>query len=139
LADFGFCATAIKNAGKADNGRAAFAGKVTERVQYKGKVGFGFGGEYARRGKAVVVDEGGIVAADPFYGIGRIGDDGVKGLVAVKMGGDEGVPQLDVEFVVIDVVQEHIHPRQVVGGVVEFLPVKPVFDNVRIKVLFGLQ
>jgi hypothetical protein len=36
-------------------------------------------------------------------------------------------------------VQEHVHPRQVVGGVVDFLPPKTVFNDVRIKVFFGLQ
>jgi hypothetical protein len=55
------------------------------------------------------------------------------------VGVDQGVTQLDVEFVVIDVVQEHVHPRQVVRGVVDFLPKKTVFNDVCIEVLFCLQ
>ena len=55
------------------------------------------------------------------------------------MGLDEGIAPLDVELVVVDVVQEHVHPRQVVRGVVEFLPEEAVFNDVCVKVLFGLQ
>ncbi|MOA64987.1 hypothetical protein D3C78_1912150 [compost metagenome] len=49
------------------------------------------------------------------------------------------VSQLDVELVVVHVVQEHVHPRQVVRGVVDFLPEEAVFDDVGVEVLFGLQ
>ena len=49
------------------------------------------------------------------------------------------ITQLDIELVVVDVVQEHVHPRQVVGGVVELLTPKTVFNNVGVKVFFGLQ
>lgn len=49
------------------------------------------------------------------------------------------VAQLDVELVVVDVVQEHVHPCQVVGGVVDFLTVEPVFDDVFVELLLGLQ
>lgn len=51
----------------------------------------------------------------------------------------ERVAQLDVELVVVDVVQEHVHPRQVVRGVVEFLPEEAFFDDVLVEVLLGLQ
>jgi hypothetical protein len=52
---------------------------------------------------------------------------------------NQGVAQLDVELVVVDVVQEHVHPRQVVGGVVDFLSEEAVLDNVGDEVLFCLQ
>lgn len=130
---------AIENAGEADDGGAAFTGQVTQRVQHKGKVGFGFGCQYAGRRKALVVDQRGVVAADPLHRIGRVGDDGIEGFVVTEVRVDQGVAELDVELVVVDVVQEHVHPRQVVGGVVDFLPKKTFFDDVRIEVLFGLQ
>ena len=60
-------------------------------MQHKGKVGLGLGREHARRGKALVVDQGGVVAADPLHRVRRVGDDGIKGLVVAKMRGDQGV------------------------------------------------
>ena len=55
------------------------------------------------------------------------------------MGFGEGVAELDVKLVVVDVVQEHIHPRQVVGGVVDFLPEEAVLDDVGVEVFLGLE
>jgi hypothetical protein len=52
---------------------------------------------------------------------------------------DQRVAQLDVELVVVHVVKEHVHPRQVISGVVEFLTVKAVFDEMFIEVFFSLQ
>ena len=49
------------------------------------------------------------------------------------------ITQLDIELVVVNVVQEHVHTRQVVGGVVELLPPKTVFNDVGVKMFFGLQ
>lgn len=105
----------------------------------KGKIGFGFRCEYACGGKAVVVDQGGVVAAYPVDGIGRIGDDGIKGFAVFEFGVGQRVAQFDVEFVVIDVVQKHIHAGEVVGGVVDFLPEEAFFDDVFVKLFFRLQ
>ena len=55
------------------------------------------------------------------------------------MGFAQRIAELDVELVVVDVVQEHVHPRQVVGSVVELLPEEAIFDDMGVKVLFGLQ
>jgi hypothetical protein len=35
-------------------------------------------------------------------------------------------------------VQKHVHPCQVVGGVVDFLTEEALFNNMGIEVLFGL-
>ncbi|MNG20305.1 hypothetical protein D3C84_1045480 [compost metagenome] len=51
----------------------------------------------------------------------------------------QGVTQLDIELVVVDVVQEHVHACQVVGGVIELLSEKTIFNDVGVKVLLGLQ
>ena len=108
-------------------------------MQDEGKVGLGLGGEHARRGEAVVVDERWIVAAFPFHGIGRIGDDGIKRFVVAEVRVGQGVAQLDVELVVVDVVQEHVHPRQVVRRVVDLLAKEPVLNDMGVKVLLRLQ
>ena len=55
------------------------------------------------------------------------------------MGGAQRVAQLNIELVVVDVVQEHVHPCQVIRGVVDFLAVEPVFDDVFVKLFLGLQ
>ena len=139
LADFLLGTSPVEDAGEADDGGAALAGEVAECVQHKGKVGFGLGCEHASGGKAVVIDQGGVIAADPFHRIRRVGDDGIEGFVVAEVRVDQGVAQLDVELVVVNVVQEHVHPRQVVRGVVDLLPEKTFLDDVRIEVLFGLQ
>jgi hypothetical protein len=108
-------------------------------MQHEGEVRLRLGGQHAGRSKAVVVDERGVIAAFPLHGIGWIGDDGIEGLVAKEVGIGEGVAQLDVELVVVHVVQEHVHPRQVVGGVVDFLPEEPFLDDVGVEVLLGLE
>ena len=137
LADFLFSTATVKDAGKANNRGASFAGQVAERVQHKGKVGLGFGGKHARWGKAIVVDERGVVATYPLHRIRRIGDDGVKRFFIAKAWINKGVTKLDIEFVVVDVVQEHVHARQVIRGVVQFLPPKTVFNQMLVKVFLA--
>ena len=139
FADLLLRTAAVEDAGKADDRRASFGGEVMERVKYEGKVGFGLGRQHARGGEAVVVDEGGVVAADPLDGVGGIGDDGIEGLVIVVLGVGEGIAELDIELVVVDIVQKHIHPREVVGGMVDLLTEKTLFDDMRVELLFGLQ
>ncbi|MNF85335.1 hypothetical protein D3C84_677260 [compost metagenome] len=139
LADLLLGSAPVEDAGEADNGGAAFGREVAKGVQHKGEVGLGFGRQHAGRGKAVVVDQGRVVRPLPLHRVRWVGDDGIEGFVIAEMGGAEGVAQLDIEFVVVDVVQEHVHPRQVVGGVVEFLTEKAVFDDVGVEVLLGLQ
>ena len=129
----------IENAGEADDRRTALTREVTECVQDKGKVSFRFGREHASRCKAFVIDQSGIVRTNPFQRIRRIGDDGIKGNVFPEMGIFERVAQLDVELVVVDVVQKQVHPGQVVGGVVDFLPIEAIFNEVSIEVFLGLQ
>ena len=108
-------------------------------MQHKGKVGFGFRGQHTGRGEAVIVDQGGVVCAYPFHRVRRVGDDGIKGLVITKMWVSQRIAKLNIELVVVDVVQEHVHPGQVVSGVVKLLTKKTVFNNVGVKVFFGLQ
>ena len=48
------------------------------------------------------------------------------------------IAALDIEFVVIDVVQEHIHAGKVVGRVVDLLPEETLFNNMSVKMLLGL-
>ena len=111
LADLLLGPAPVEDAREANDGGAALGREVAERVQHKGKVGLGLGREHARRGKAVVVDQGRVVRAFPLHRVGRVGDDGIKRFVVAKVRFDQGVAQLDIEFVVVDVVQEHVHPR----------------------------
>ena len=108
-------------------------------MQHKGKVGFGFGGEHTSWSKAVVVNQGWVVAAFPFHRIRRVGDNGIKGFVVAKMRVDQGIAQQNIELVVVDVMQKHVHTRQIVGGVIDLLSKKALFNDVGVKVLLGLQ
>ncbi len=139
LADFLFRSTTVKNAGEADDSSAPFAGKITQGMEHKGKVGLGFRSKHTGRSKAFIVNQRRIVTADPLYRVRRIGNDSIKGLVISKMGFDQGIAQLDVELVVVDVMQKHVHPRQVVRGVIDLLAKETVFNDMGIEVLFGLQ
>src|SRR5699024_2760499 len=49
------------------------------------------------------------------------------------------VAQTDIEFVVINVMQKHIHTSKIVGGVVNLLSEETLFNNMCIKLFFGLQ
>ena len=51
----------------------------------------------------------------------------------------EGVAQREVELRIVHIVQEEVHARQVVGGVVDFLPEEAFFDDVLVKLFFRLQ
>ena len=139
LTDFLFRTTAIEDAREADNGCATLGREIVEGVEHKGKVGIVFGSEHASRCKAVVIDEGGIVFAHPLHGIGRVGDDGIEGAIAAKLWAEEGVAKGDVKLVVVDGVEKHVHARQVVGGVIDFLPEKSFFDEMIVKLLLGLE
>lgn len=90
-------------------------------MEDKGVICLRLRGEHARRGEAVVIDQRRVPAADPLDRVGRIGDNGVEGLLIAEAGVEERVPEGDVEVVVIDVVEKHIHPRQVVGRLIGLL------------------
>lgn len=139
LTDFLFRTTAIEDAREADNGCATLGREIVKGVEDEGKVGIVFGSQHASRCKAVVVDEGGIVFAHPLHGIGRVGDDGIEGTIAAKLWAQESVAKGDVKLVVVDGVEKHVHARQVVGGVVDFLPEKSFFDEMIVKLLLGLE
>ena len=108
-------------------------------MQDESEVRFRFRRQYAGGCKAFVIDEGRVVHAYPSDGIWRIRDDGVKGLVFVELRIGQGIAQPDVELVVIDVVQKHVHPCQIIGCVVDFLTEITVFDKTLIEQFSGLQ
>ena len=137
--DFLFRTTAIEDAREANDSCSPSGRKVAEGMEHKGKVGIIFGSQHASRRKAVVVDEGGIVFAHPLHGIGRVGDDGIEGTIATKLWAAEGVAKGDVKLVVVDGVEKHVHARQVVGGVIDFLPEKSFFDEMIVKLLLSLE
>ena len=137
--DFLFRTTAIEDTGEADDGCATLGREIVEGVEDEGKVGIVFGSQHASRCKAIVVDEGGIVFAHPLHRIGRVGDDGIEGTIAAKLWAEESVAKGDVKLVVVDGVEKHVHARQVVGGVIDFLPEKSFFDEMIVKLLLSLE
>ena len=61
-----------------------------------------------------------------------------KGLVS-RCCGERRVSQREIELRIVHIVQEEVHARQVVGGVVDFLPHETLLDQVLIKLTLGLQ
>ena len=59
-----------------------------------------------------------------------VSDNGIERFVVLKVGLGERVAALDVELVVIDVVQEHVHAGEVVGGVINLLHEEALLDCV---------
>ena len=139
LADLLFRSAAIENAGEAHDGGAAARTEVVEGVENEGKIGLALRRQHARGGKTLVVDERRVVAPHPLHRIGRVGHDGIEGLGVAMLRREEGVAQCEVELRIVHIVQEEVHARQVVGGVVDFLPHKPLLDQVGVKLALGLQ
>ncbi len=102
-------------------------------MQDKGEVRLRLRSQHTCGGEAVVVDEGRVIAAHPLHRVGRIGDDGVEGLVLTKVGFGQGVAQLHVELIVVHIVQEHVHASQVEGRVVDLLTKEAVLNEVVIS------
>ena len=105
----------------------------------KGEVRLALGSQNAGGGKARVVDEQRVIIARPLDGIGRIGDDQLKGLVVPMRRLGERVITGDVELVKADVVQVHVNAAQVVGGDVDLLTVEAIAHGVRAKHLLRLE
>ena len=62
-----------------------------------------------------------------------------KGWSSQCCGADQRILPHDVEFVELDVVQEHIDAAEVVGGQVDLLPVEAPLDIVLAQHFFHLQ
>ncbi|MOA01479.1 hypothetical protein D3C78_1208900 [compost metagenome] len=122
LANLGLRTAAIEHARELDNCCGAVDRQPAQDVQSEGQVGLALGREYARRGEAGVVDQQWVGIALPFDRVRGIGDDGLEGLVVPVRRIGQRVAVGDVEFVEIDVVQEHVDPAQVVGCQFFFLP-----------------
>ncbi len=75
----------------------------------------------------------------PRHGKRRIGYDQLKELVVPVLRGDQRILPHDVEFIKLNVVQEHIDAAEVVDGQVDLLPEKAPLDVVLAQHLFHLQ
>ena len=139
LADLLFRSAAIEDAGEAHDGGAAARAEVVEGVENEGKIGLSLRRQHAGRGKTLVVDERGVVAPHPLHRVGRVGHDGVEGARVAVLRREEGVAQREVELVVVHIVQEEVHARQVERGVVDLLPHETALDHVFVKLPLGLQ
>ena len=117
-----FGATSVHDAGETDDSRRAVGGQPGQGVHDKGKVRLGLGSQHTSRGKAGVVDERGVAVPRPLDGVGRIGDDQLKGFIVPVLGRGQGVLAGDVELVKAHVMEEHIDAAKVVGGDIDLLP-----------------
>ena len=90
--------TTVENPRKADDGGTPLTGEVIEAMHDEAEVGLGLRSQHTGGREAVVINEGGVVAADPLHRVGRIGNDGIEGLVFAEVGFGQGVAQLHVEL-----------------------------------------
>ena len=86
-----------------------------------------------------VVDQNRVVVSLPFDGIGRIGDDDLKGFIVPVLGIDKGILMGDIELVVVNIMQEHIDPTKVIGSQIDFLAEKALADVILAKDFGCLQ
>lgn len=132
-------ALAVEYSGEADDGCPSLGGKVVQTVENEGEVGFGIGCQYACRCIAFVVYQGGVFAAYLLDRVRRIGDNGIEGFFLPVLRVGQSIAQCDVELVLIDIVQEHVHSCQVVCGTVYFLTEEAFIDSVRFQILLRLK
>ena len=85
-------------------------------MEDEGKVRLGSGRQDTCRSKALIIDQRRVFRSHPRDGVRWVRHDSVEGLLLKMLGIEERIPQLNIEFIVIDPVEEHIHTRQVVGG-----------------------
>ena len=105
----------------------------------KGQIRLGLGCKDAGWRESWVVDQNRVVVPLPFDGIGRIGDDDLKGFIVPVLGIDKGVLVGDIKLVVVDIMQEHIDPTEVIGGQIDFLAEKALADVILAKDFGCLQ
>ncbi len=121
LADLAFGAAAVQDAGEFDDRRRAVDREPRKHVHGESEVGFRARGEDAGGRVASVVDEQRVRVALPLDGVRRVRDDRLERLLVPVHGVGEGIAEGDVEAVEVDVVQEHVDPREVKRGQVDFL------------------
>ena len=51
----------------------------------------------------------------------------------------QGIATLNAKFIVVDIVEEHVHTSQVIGGHIDFLTIKTIFDDMLGKLFLGLK
>lgn len=139
LADLLLRSAPVHDPGEADDGGGAVGGQPAQGVHDEGQIRLGLGGKHACGGETGVVDEGGVAVSLPLDGVGRVGNDDLKGFFIPMLGVHKGVPVGDVELVVVDVMQEHIDPAEVIGGDIDLLPVEALTHLIPAQDLGGLQ
>jgi hypothetical protein len=116
-----------------------FDGQPRQDVHREGEVGLRLRREHTGRRVARVVDEQRVRVAVPLDRVRRVGHDRLERLVVPVRRVDQGVAVGDVELLEVHVVQEHVDPREVVGGQVDLLPVEALPDVLLAEHLGELQ
>ena len=138
LANFLLRPAAIHDAGEADDGCRTIGGQPTEAVHDKGQIRLALRCQHASRGKTRIVYEQRVFIPCPLDGVGRIGDDQLKGFIVPMLGRNQGVLTGNIELVKADVMQEHIDAAKVVCGDIDFLTIKAIAHRVMPKDFFCL-
>ena len=138
LPDLLLRAAAVHDAREADDGGRAVGREPGKAVHDEGKICLALRSEHTGGSKARVVYEQRIIIARPFDGIGRIGNDQLKGLLIPMRGADKCIFTGNIEFIEAHIVQKHIDAAEVVGGDIDLLAEEAVLHSLAAKHLFRL-
>ena len=130
FSDLLFSSSSIENSWKLDNSGCSSSRQPLEHMECEGKISFTLGGEYSGRSKTRIIDEDWIGITFPVDRIGRIGYYRIKWLIIPVFRVCEGISMSDVEFLIVDVMEEHIDTTEIVGGDVDLLTIKSLTNIV---------
>ena len=139
FADFLFCTATVHNAGETDDCCRAVGSQPCQRVHDKRQIRFALRSQHTSRSKTRVIDEQRILVTGPLDGVRRIRYDQLKGFIIPVLRICQRILTGNVEFVKLNVVQEHIDTAQVIRCDVDFLPKEAITHSVPSQHLFCLQ
>ena len=125
FADLLLRATAIEDAGELDDRRGAVDGQPAQHVHGERQIGLALRCQHPGRGEPWVVDQQRVGVPLPLDRIRRIRHDRLERLIVPVRRVGQRVAVGDVELLVVDVVQEHVDPAQVIGGQIDLLTEEP--------------
>ena len=94
---------------------------------------------HASRGKTLIINQCRVIATNPLNRIRRVGHNSIKGLIITMLRIQQRITTLDTKLVIVDIMEEHVHPSQVIGGHVNLLTVKTILNDMLCKLFFGLK
>src|SRR5699024_9478224 len=139
FADLLLRTTTIKNPREGHNSRSAFIRQIRKAMHDKGKICLRFRCQNSCWCKTVIIDQRRVITTNPLNRIRRVGHNSIKGLIITMLSVQQRITTLDTKLVIVDIMEEHVHPSQIIGGHVNLLTVKTILNDMLCKLFFGLK